>query len=136
MCTCDGSTIRCKKPFLAQIEQLQSSDRADLDVNLKSGPGRSGNRPGSVAYVSLLLGLSAGVLRSSMTEAQRRSVWASLIFLWTARSPLLTGGSKGIGRAIALAFAEHGADLVLAARGLEALERAKQDIAGNRPAAS
>ena len=42
---------------------------------------------------------------------------------------IVTGGSKGIGRAIALAFAEHGADLVLAARGLEALEQAKQDVA-------
>lgn len=41
---------------------------------------------------------------------------------------IVTGGSKGIGRAIALAFAEHGADLVLAARRPEALERAKQDV--------
>jgi len=42
---------------------------------------------------------------------------------------IVTGGSKGIGRAIALAFAEHGADLVLAARRPEALERAKEDVA-------
>ena len=42
---------------------------------------------------------------------------------------IVTGGSKGIGRAIALAFAEHGADLVLAARRPEALEKAKQDVA-------
>ena len=35
---------------------------------------------------------------------------------------LITGGSKGIGRAIALAFAENGADVAIAARGLEALE--------------
>ena len=42
---------------------------------------------------------------------------------------IVTGGSKGIGRAIALAYAEHGADLVLAARRPEALERAKQDVA-------
>ena len=42
---------------------------------------------------------------------------------------IVTGGSKGIGRAIALAFAEHGADLVLAARRPEALEKARQDVA-------
>lgn len=42
---------------------------------------------------------------------------------------IVTGGSKGIGRAIALAFAEHGADLVLAARRPEALEKAKHDVA-------
>ncbi len=34
---------------------------------------------------------------------------------------VVTGGSKGIGRAIALAFAEHGADVAIAARGQEAL---------------
>ena len=41
---------------------------------------------------------------------------------------IVTGGSKGIGRAIALAFAEHGADLAIAARGTEALERTRQEI--------
>jgi len=42
---------------------------------------------------------------------------------------IVTGGSKGIGRAIALAFAEHGANVAIAARGAEALERTKQEIA-------
>lgn len=42
---------------------------------------------------------------------------------------IVTGGSKGIGRAIALAFAEHGADLTIAARGAEALDRTRQEIA-------
>jgi NAD(P)-dependent dehydrogenase (short-subunit alcohol dehydrogenase family) len=41
---------------------------------------------------------------------------------------LVTGGSKGIGRAIALTFAEAGADVALAARGQEALEKTARDI--------
>ena len=43
---------------------------------------------------------------------------------------IVTGGSKGIGRAIALGFAEHGADIVIAARGSEALDDARQAITG------
>jgi len=41
---------------------------------------------------------------------------------------IVTGGSKGIGRAIALAFAEHGADLVLAARGAAELDAVADEI--------
>ncbi len=41
---------------------------------------------------------------------------------------IVTGGSKGIGRAIALAFAEHGADVAIAARGVEALAATREEI--------
>lgn len=41
---------------------------------------------------------------------------------------LTTGGSKGICRSIALAFAEHGANLAIVARGHEALEATRRDI--------
>ncbi len=41
---------------------------------------------------------------------------------------LITGGSKGIGRSIAIAFAEQGADVVLAARSRELLEEVAEEV--------
>jgi 2-deoxy-D-gluconate 3-dehydrogenase len=41
---------------------------------------------------------------------------------------VITGGSKGIGRAIALAFAEAGADVAVAARGAEDLELVAKEV--------
>jgi len=42
---------------------------------------------------------------------------------------VITGGSKGIGRATALTFAEEGADVAICARGPEALETTRMEIA-------
>ena len=41
---------------------------------------------------------------------------------------LITGGSKGIGKSIAIAFAEQGADVILAARSRELLEEVAQEV--------
>jgi dehydrogenase/reductase SDR family protein 4 len=41
---------------------------------------------------------------------------------------IVTGGSKGIGRAIAITLAENGADIAIAARGREALEKTRSEI--------
>jgi short-subunit dehydrogenase len=45
-------------------------------------------------------------------------------FTLTGRSALITGGSKGIGFAIAAQFARAGADLFLCSRGQERLDQA------------
>jgi 3-oxoacyl-[acyl-carrier protein] reductase len=46
----------------------------------------------------------------------------------TGKRAIVAGGSRGIGRAIALAFAETGAHVSICARGAEALEAARGEI--------
>src|SRR5215468_325483 len=46
----------------------------------------------------------------------------------TNRAAIVTGGSKGIGLAIATRFAASGADVVIAARGREALDAAVKSV--------
>jgi len=48
----------------------------------------------------------------------------------SGKRAVVTGGSRGIGRAIALAFAGSGAAVSICARGAEALEEARRAIAG------
>ena len=47
----------------------------------------------------------------------------------TGKRAVVAGGSRGIGRAIALAFAETGAGVSICARGADALSKARDDIA-------
>lgn len=54
-----------------------------------------------------------------------------MTFDFTGRRVVVAGGSRGIGRAIALNFAAAGADVSICARGADALEAARADIAGH-----
>src|SRR5260370_21234400 len=51
------------------------------------------------------------------------------------RRAIVAGGSRGIGRAIALAFAEAGAGVSICARGAEALAATRDEIARHGGAA-
>ena len=51
------------------------------------------------------------------------------LFDLSGRTALITGGSKGIGKAMARAFAEAGANIAISARHEDELEKAKAEIA-------
>ena len=63
-----------------------------------------------------------------------RSPWATLIhmtvdlFDLSGKVAVVTGGSRGLGREMALAFADHGADVIVASRKIDACERVADEV--------
>ena len=50
------------------------------------------------------------------------------LFDLTGKTAVITGGSRGLGRAMALAFADHGANVVVASRKLDACVQVAQEV--------
>jgi len=50
------------------------------------------------------------------------------LFDFTDKVVLITGGSRGMGRSMALAFAERGADIIIASRKMEACEAVAREV--------
>jgi NAD(P)-dependent dehydrogenase (short-subunit alcohol dehydrogenase family) len=50
---------------------------------------------------------------------------------WAGRVAVVTGGSRGIGRAVATRFAERGARVLLTSRKPEAVAAAAESLAGD-----
>ncbi|MFO1520442.1 MAG: SDR family NAD(P)-dependent oxidoreductase, partial [Kiritimatiellia bacterium] len=50
------------------------------------------------------------------------------LFDLTGKVALITGGSRGLGREMALAFAERGADIIIASRKMDACEEVAAEV--------
>ena len=53
---------------------------------------------------------------------------ANDLFELTGKVAIVTGGSRGLGREMALAFADHGADVVIASRKLDNCEEVAAEV--------
>ncbi|GAA2055057.1 SDR family NAD(P)-dependent oxidoreductase [Williamsia deligens] len=63
-----------------------------------------------------------------MTETSRSTTTSTRAGLLEGKAALITGASRGIGEAAARLFAEEGASVVLAARGVDTLDRVVDEI--------
>src|SRR6266436_1559929 len=69
--------------------------------------------------------------RNSRTRPEPAHVTEASPAGWAGRVAVVTGGSRGIGRAVATRFAERGAHVLLTSRKAEAVAAAAESLAGD-----
>ena len=121
-----GITANTIPPFTADTPMLHAAQDSkhlpDVDVLARMIPARRlGTGDDIGATCAFLCSDAASYITGQVIGSQRRGSHMSDRFSLEGRVAVITGGGTGIGRGAALVLAEHGADVVLAARRAEPL---------------
>src|SRR4051794_13506630 len=88
----------------------------------------SSGRGGILAIGSIRRNVSRLALTRSFARGRRNDMSVFDRFKLTGKRLFITGGSRGLGREMAVAIADAGADVILVGRDPDSLERAAGDI--------
>jgi NAD(P)-dependent dehydrogenase (short-subunit alcohol dehydrogenase family) len=119
--------MRPSSGITVAVKQAVSAPICPRHPTAMRAPGDLGARAGLIALRAAGV-LGNGVLFSENTCHNRPVASFAQLHDLTGKVAIVTGGSRGIGRAIAQGLAEAGADVVVASRKLEACEAAVAEI--------
>ena len=142
--TCSSTTPPSRGRQVDEIDYYVVLARFKLAIVLEQGYQRARRqrrqRRSSCAFGPIVLDLdgqrrASWPRRTRLPGADRAGGRRAELFDLTGKVAVVTGGSRGIGRAWSLGFARAGADVVIASRKLDALRagRGEVDRRGHRP---
>ncbi len=128
-----GITANTVPPFAADTAMLRGAARVEASAERRGTRrirprGAPRSRRGGRCGVHLLVFRRSELRHWSGRGRERRCCHMSDRFSLQGRVAVITGGGTGIGRGTALVLAEHGADVVLAARRREPLETTASEV--------